>query len=638
MQQQQPENSATAPKVLVPRAPLTDRLSAHWVNGRHQAPDEESLYRAYFENSAEALFIIDVGLDGSFIFRELNPIHEKLTGLSTALLQGRTPHDCLPKEVADAVDANYRRCLKAGTTVQYEERLELPGGIRSWQTTLTPVRNVSGRITRILGSARDITEQKLKADELEESQQNLQSVLSSITECYLTLDRDYNITAINSAAAAWLGAAPETVVGRSYWQLVSPSAPCADVALQAVAKQQAVHVELVSSIRPDRWVEFHVYPSKAGLSIFFRDVTDRIAARKQVEDAAALLQGTIDALPAHVAVLDEIGVIKAVNRAWKAFADAGGFRGANCSIGENYLAVSRNAEVTFRDALVVAKRLKQLLAGRSRQARHLYPCDTGTGVRWFQMRASCFEVGGARRIVIAHDDVTEVRHADDERRVLGTQLLHTLEEERRRIARELHDSTAQHRTAVGLLLTCVQKTKGGRGVAGLVSEARESLLEAQREIRTLSYLLHPPVTGPESLISAAKRFIEGFELRTGLTATFEHIDDPLPALSGDRGAALFRILQEALANVHKHAGATIVEVSLQHRHDIVCLKVKDDGAGIDIVDWEPGSHAHIVFGVGIPGMRARVKQYDGNLMIRRARKGTVLRAWLPVGNANHSQS
>jgi signal transduction histidine kinase len=356
-----------------------------------------------------------------------------------------------------------------------------------------------------------------------------------------------------------------------------------------------------------------------------------------VEDAAELLQGTIDALSAHVAVLDELGVITAVNHAWKAFADAGGYRGANYGIGENYLGVCRSAGATARDAFVVARRLKQLLSGRARQTRHLYPCDTRTGARWFQMRASCFEVGGTRRIVVAHEDVTEVRHADDERRELGSQLLHTLEEERRRIARELHDSTAQHLTAVGLQLTCMQKTKAGRSIESSVSDARESLLEAQREIRTLSYLLHPPVTGPESLISAAKRFIEGFELRTGLTATLSHVDDPLPALPGDRGAALFRVLQEALANVHKHAGATIVDVSLRHRRDIVCLDVKDDGAGIDIVDWEPGSHAHIVFGVGIPGMRARVKQYDGDLTIRRARKGTVLRAWLPTGSATTSR-
>ena len=95
--QQQPENSALASTVLMPHAPVSETLSANWVNDRYHAPDEELLYRTYFENSAEGLFIIDVGLDGRFIFRELNPIHEQLTGLSTAFLQGRTPHDCLPK-------------------------------------------------------------------------------------------------------------------------------------------------------------------------------------------------------------------------------------------------------------------------------------------------------------------------------------------------------------------------------------------------------------------------------------------------------------------------------------------------------------------------------------------------------------
>ena len=81
------------------------------------------------------------------------------------------------------------------------------------------------------------------------------------------LDRDYNITGINPAAAAWLGVAAETIVGRSCWQLVSPSTPCGDLLFQAVAKKQPMHVERQSSIRPDRWIEYHVYPSEAGLSI-----------------------------------------------------------------------------------------------------------------------------------------------------------------------------------------------------------------------------------------------------------------------------------------------------------------------------------------------------------------------------------
>jgi two-component system NarL family sensor kinase len=625
--------TATAPiSRAARRAAAPDSRSNH----RRLAPDEDALYRAYFENTSEGLFIIDVEADGGFVFRELNPVLEELTGLPTASLQGRAPHECLRQEIADEVEANYRRCVETGTTIRYEERLDLPGGTRDWQTSLTPVRDKSGRIIRILGAARDITDQKSRARQLEESRGLLQSVLNSITECYYTLDRDYNITAINAAAAAWLGVAPEAVVGRSYWDVLSPTTPCGAVVRQAAANGRVFHRELQSIARPGRWLDYHVYPSPSGLSIFFRDITDEVATRKQIEHAAMLLQGTIDALPARVAVLDEFGVITAVNRAWNDLADIRGYRSACCRVGESYVDFCKKLGATARNAFLIARRLEQLLAGRVRQGRHLYSCDTRDGTRWYQMRASRFEVAGANRAVVTHEDVTDVRRADAAQRESGTQLLHTVEEERRRIARELHDSTAQHLTAVGLQLSCLLRMGSGLGINDFVEDARESLLEAQREIRTLSYLLHPPVTGAESLVSAARRFIEGFELRTGLNATLRHVDDPLPPLSADRGAALFRVLQEALANVHKHAGATTVDVSLRHSRDIVALDVKDDGAGFDIVDWDPGSHAHIVFGVGIPGMRARMKQYEGDLTIRRARRGTMLRAWLTAGDIDHA--
>jgi two-component system NarL family sensor kinase len=607
-------------------------VRTNWSDGvagvRPSDADDDSIYRAYFENTAEALFIVDVTPDRSFVFRQLNPIHERLTGLSSAALRGRRPQECLPADIAYAVEANYRRCVEAGATIRYEERLDLPAGARHWQTTLTPMKDASDRIFRILGSSRDITEQTHRSEELEESQDRLRSVLGSITECYCTLDRDYQITAINAAAARWLGAPQEDIVGRSYWALVSPSSPCGQAVLQATAEQRHVSLELQSSVRRDRWLEYNIYPAASGLSIYFRDVTDRVVARKLVENAAALLQGTIDALPARVAVLDDAGVVTAVNSAWKAFTAEGQY----CKVGENYLNHCVRAGAATRDGSIIARRLRQLRAGRTNDVRHCYPWTIGGDTRWFQMRASRFEVGGAFKIVVAHEDVTEVRHADDERRAFGSQLLCTLEEERRRIARELHDSTAQHLTAVGLQLTRLRQMNDGREIDSCVSEAREALLEAQREIRTFSYLLHPPVTDSESLISATNRLLEGFELRTGLTAKLRHFDDPLPALSSDRGAALFRVLQEALANVHKHAGARTVSVCLRHRGGSLLVEVEDDGAGIDIVDWEPGSHAHIVFGVGIPGMRARMKQFDGDLTIRRGRKGTIVRAWLPVRN------
>src|SRR5258708_1335463 len=105
------ESITTSTAPFVPAAP-GDAAPDSRTNGRHHASGNDSLYRAYFENTSEGLFIIDVTPDGGFVFRELNPVHEELTGLPTASLQGRTPHECLPKEIADEIEANYRRCLE----------------------------------------------------------------------------------------------------------------------------------------------------------------------------------------------------------------------------------------------------------------------------------------------------------------------------------------------------------------------------------------------------------------------------------------------------------------------------------------------------------------------------------------------
>ena len=110
----------------------------------------------WFEHSDESLFIIAVELD-RFVIELLNPAHERRTGLRSADLTGRTPHECLPSAVADAVTEHYRRCVEAGEAIRYNETLNLPGGVRHWETVLTPVRDDSGRICRILGSARDVT-------------------------------------------------------------------------------------------------------------------------------------------------------------------------------------------------------------------------------------------------------------------------------------------------------------------------------------------------------------------------------------------------------------------------------------------------------------------------------------------------
>src|SRR3712207_1501182 len=125
---------------------------------RLQFPDTllKQAGEVWFEHSDESLFIIAVEPD-RFVFELLNPAHERRTGLRTADLSGRTPHECLPPAVADAVTEHYRQCVEAGAAIRYDETLDLPGGLRHWQTVLTPVRDDTGRIYRLLGSCRDVT-------------------------------------------------------------------------------------------------------------------------------------------------------------------------------------------------------------------------------------------------------------------------------------------------------------------------------------------------------------------------------------------------------------------------------------------------------------------------------------------------
>jgi PAS domain S-box-containing protein len=116
---------------------------------------------AWFEHGTEHLFVLQVTDDGRFIFEGLNPAHERATGLRSADLRGRTPAEAFPPETAAALEANYRRCVEAGVPITYEEQPDLPAGRKLWETTLVPVRDpVSGRIEMILGSSRDVTEQR----------------------------------------------------------------------------------------------------------------------------------------------------------------------------------------------------------------------------------------------------------------------------------------------------------------------------------------------------------------------------------------------------------------------------------------------------------------------------------------------
>jgi signal transduction histidine kinase len=208
-------------------------------------------------------------------------------------------------------------------------------------------------------------------------------------------------------------------------------------------------------------------------------------------------------------------------------------------------------------------------------------------------------------------------------------LLTLREDEHKRIAEELHDSTVQHLAAAELNLTNLEMSlQRGVDVTDVIRETQTSLHEATKELRSFSYLLHPMQLETDGLASSVQRYVDGFARRTRLRASVR-IKGDIDALPATLQLALLRVVQEALTNVHRHASASRVIVNLRRRGRRVHLVVSDDGKGIS-----SRSQSKVVkppnLGVGIPGMKARVGQFGGALDIRSRSRGTTIHVVVPV--------
>ena len=230
-------------------------------------------------------------------------------------------------------------------------------------------------------------------------------------------------------------------------------------------------------------------------------------------------------------------------------------------------------------------------------------------------------------------DVTDRIRTEEELRRLSGQLLRLHDEERRGIARDLHDSTGQGLVALSAVLCQLHShiPTANRSARKLVSEAERLAKESLHEIRTLSYVLYPPMLEQAGLEDAVRDFREGFVKRTGIEVKLE-IAPGLVRLARETELALFRVMQESLANVQRHAGNTDAEILLTQEPGIVVLQVRDHGCGIPAKEQGIKGDFPFPVGVGIASMHERIKQVGGRLEIKPGLHGhgTTVCASVPV--------
>jgi len=253
--------------------------------------------------------------------------------------------------------------------------------------------------------------------------------------------------------------------------------------------------------------------------------------------------------------------------------------------------------------------------------------------RWLRSRATVLartDGGRVSKVVVANEDLTDVKQAKQALRDLSGRLCALREEERQRIAQELHDSTAQHLVAATLnLMTLRAKSVSYPGVHSLLENVEVSLEEATRELRAFTYLLHPLALENDGLERTLRTYLDGFARRTRLEAEVSVVGkvENLPfALQ----CSLLRIIQEALANVHRHAAASHVSISLKMTTAALRLVIADDGCGIRgaVGRMEERTAPN---GMGIPGMKARLREFGGRLEIHTGPQGTTVGAIIPLG-------
>jgi signal transduction histidine kinase len=225
----------------------------------------------------------------------------------------------------------------------------------------------------------------------------------------------------------------------------------------------------------------------------------------------------------------------------------------------------------------------------------------------------------------------ELTAAHNALRQLSATLLRAQDDERRRVARDLHDSTGQLLTAIQLNLISLM---GGSSIPaeGLskLSEAVDLTNQAIAEIRTMSYLLHPPMLDEAGLSIAIRWYVDGFTERSNIDVTVD-IAEELGRLSRELELAVFRIVQECLTNIHRHSGSTKAEISIALDDRRLLLTVRDNGHGLPPVSADGNGRARRS-GVGIRGMRERVLQLDGSIEFLAGNPGTVVRVEFPLSS------
>jgi len=544
-----------------------------------------------------------------------------------------------PDELVDRVstrffggDANKSQLIKlhevfrSGKPIYFESKTPFWGRTLWLGTWLAPIFDKEGQVLQVLGVARDITEYKLNSQRLAESEQRFRETIERSVDGYYFLDKDGAITAWNEAFARILQIKPEEMVDLHLFSRATPEVHSKLAKLFAKVKggqniaNEEINVTLFSG--EIRWLSFNARRViKDGIVIgvegFVRDVTEQKLVAEALRISEARYRTLFDSIRYEVYGMDPEGRFREINAA---FQEAWG-PVLGCTVKE---------AIKERTAARNFKQLVRRVLATQVTVQASFSLKRASGVVHYSATLSpvLTKDGQLIGLVGMNLDVTEQVTTLESLRRVSMRLVQVQEEERRRIAREIHDSLGQHMTALQLEIAAASQSLGTRGDASrALTDALQTIEESIELAQNLCYDLRPPLLDDFGLEAALRDLFSEFQEKWGIPIEFE-TETLHSLLSRDAETALFRVTQEALTNVLKHAQARRIRIRLRRvKHNIV-LQIQDDGRGFEMQQMrrlERSGH------YGLMTMKERIKLLGGEFEVESSNGGgTTITALLPA--------
>jgi PAS domain S-box-containing protein len=476
---------------------------------------------------------------------------------------------------------------------------------------------------------RDGTERRQAPDARWASSQRIQSILESITDAFVAVDREWVYTYINERALRHMRQRKnqelprEAFLGKNMWEMFPEAVGTSIYASYHEAMRERKTVEFETYFPPSHeWIEAHVYPWDGGLAIYYRDITGRKLEEEKLRRSEAYL--------AEGQRLTRTG-----SWAWNVstgdlFWSEEHFRICGMDPEKEQPSSAAMKWIHADDRSFVQERFEKAINERTGFELDCRVVWTDGTIRYVHSFAHpvFYEARDLTEYVGTILDMTERKQEEEARSSLVRRLFAAQEEERGRISRELHDDFGQHVSALALRLTAITREYGEHTNLGLQLGSLETIVkQLGSDINVIAWQLRPAALDDFGLVSALgshiARWSEHVDVRTEL-----HVDGiEANLLTDEHKTALYRIVQEALNNVAKHARARNVVVLLQRRADDVWLTVEDDGAGFDTEQVLPARDRRL----GVVGMRERASLLGGTLDVEsKPGQGTTVVARIPA--------